>query len=341
MSPSKERFIPRLSWRMEGNIMNFTTNAWRGAVIENLLHSIRFRCSAYFRPELHAPWGFSINDRGPTFHIVSYGKCMIEVKGVAKQVQLSAGDFVVIPRSDPHLIRDLPTTPVVDYFDFLKGHVPDKQGAFSAGGEGSVTRLVCGGMRSENGVTDPLLAVLPPLIHFKGRGEDAAPGLRVTVSHIFEELGSGRGASAAVVTRLADILFMQVVRAYLDDNIDSAGSGWLAALRDQQIGRALVLLHDKPHQPWTVAELADRVAVSRSAFAEKFTQLVGDPPLRYLTRLRINIATARLRSGNDKLSVIADAAGYESVPAFAKAFKRYLGVTPGEYRRSRQKGGSV
>jgi AraC-like DNA-binding protein len=327
---------------MEANVaMNITTDAWREALINVLLRSIRFRCSAYYRPELRAPWGFSIDDRGPTFHIVSEGNCWIEVKGVAKPVQLSAGDFVVIPRSDLHVIRDSPATKVVDFFDFLKGRVRDKQGAFSAGGEGSVARLVCGEMQSENGVTDPLLAVLPPLIHVNGRGGDVAPGLRVTISQVFEELGSGRNGSAAVVTRLADILFMQAVRAYLDENIDTAESGWLAALRDPQIGRALVLLHDKPHQPWTVAELAGRVALSRSAFAARFTQLVGEPPLRYLTRLRLNAATARLRSGNDKLSVIADAAGYESVPAFAKAFKRRLGVTPGEYRRSRQQNGPV
>jgi AraC-like DNA-binding protein len=321
--------------------MNINNKAWRGTLIDNLLHSIHFRCSAYYQPELRAPWGFSIDDRGPTFHIVSHGKCWIAVKGVAKPVQLSAGDFVVMPRSDLHVIRDSPMTQVVDYFDFLKDRIPDKQGAFSAGGAGSVTRLVCGGMRSENGATDPLLAVLPPLIHVNGRGGDIAPGLRVTVSQVFEELASGQAGSAAVVTRLADILFMQVVRAYLDENIDAGESGWLAAMRDQQIGRALVLLHDKPHQPWTVAELADRVALSRSAFADKFTKLVGEAPLRYLTRLRLNAAAVRLRSGNDKLRVIASAAGYDSVPAFAKAFKRHLGVTPGEYRRSRKKGGSV
>jgi AraC-like DNA-binding protein len=319
--------------------MNINTKAWRGTLIDNLLHSIHFRCSAYYQPELRAPWGFSIDDRGPTFHIVSHGKCWIWVKGVAKPVQLSAGDFVVMPRSDLHVIRDSPTTQVVDYFDFLKDRVPDKEGAFSAGGAGSVTKLVCGGMRSENGAADPLLAVLPPLIHVNGRGRDVAPGLRVTVSQVFEELRSCRSGAAAVVTLLADILFVQVVRAYLDENIDTAESGWLAALRDQQIGRALVLLHDKPHQPWTVAELADRVALSRSAFAARFTQLVGEPPLRYLTRIRFNIATARLRSGNNKLSLIAAAAGYESVSAFAKAFKRHLGVTPGEYRRSHQKDG--
>jgi AraC-like DNA-binding protein len=326
---------------MEGNsALNITTDAWRETLIDNLLHSIRFRSSAYYRPELRAPWGFSIGHRGPTFHIVSHGKCWLEVKGVAKPVQLSAGDFAVIPRSDLHVIRDSPTTRVVDYFDFLKGRVPDKQGAFSAGGEGPGSRLVCGGMQSENGATNPLLAVLPPLLHVKGRGEDIAPWIRATVSHLFEELGSGRAGAAEVVTRLADILFMQVVRAYLDENIDTAESGWLAALRDQQIGRALALLHDQPHQPWTVNVLADRVALSRSAFADKFTKLVGETPLRYLTRLRLNAATARLRSGNDKLSVIAAAAGYESVPAFTKAFKRHLVVTPGEYRRSHQKRGS-
>jgi AraC-like DNA-binding protein len=327
---------------MEGNgAMNIPTYIWRETLIDNLLRSIRFQCSAYYRPELRAPWGFSIDVGGPTFHIVSEGKCWIEVKGVSKPVQLSAGDFVVIPRRDFHVIRDSPTTQVVDFFDFLKGSVRDKQGAFSASGKGSVARLLCGEMQSENGVTDPLLAVLPPIIHVNGRGGDVAPGLRVTVSQVFEELGSGRNGSAAVVTRLADILFMQAVRSYLDENIDTAESGWLAALRDPHLGRALVLLHDKPDQPWTVAELAARVAVSRSAFAARFTQLVGEPPLRYLTRLRLNAATARLRSGNDKLSVIADAAGYESAPAFAKAFKRRLGITPGEYRRSSQKDGSV
>src|SRR5262245_38706137 len=166
--------------------MSISTNARREALIDNLLRSIRFRCSAYYQPEFRAPWGFSIDDRGPTFHIVSHGKCWIEVKGVAKSVQLSAGDFVVIPRSGLHFIRDLPSTRTVDFFNFLKSLVADKQGAFCVGGEGPVTRLVCGEMQSENGVTDPLLAVLPPLIHVSGSGGDVAPALRVTVSQVLD-----------------------------------------------------------------------------------------------------------------------------------------------------------
>src|SRR5262249_20699307 len=140
--------------------MRIATDAWREALLDNLLRSIRLRSSIYFRPELRAPWGFSLGDRGTIFHIVALGKCWLDVKGVAKPVELSAGDFVVIPRGDSHVIRDLPTTQVVDFFDLLKGSAPDNQGAFCAGGEGPVTKLVCGGMQFENGATDPLLAVL-------------------------------------------------------------------------------------------------------------------------------------------------------------------------------------
>src|SRR5262249_46436028 len=111
--------------------------------------------------------------------------------------------------------------------------------------------------------------------------------------------------------------------------------------RDQHIGPAVALLHERPHEPWTVASLAHRVALSRSVFATRFTQLVGEPPLRYLMRLRLNVATTRLRSSNDKLGAIAAATGYESVAAFVKAFKRHLRITPGEYRRGRQPEGSA
>jgi len=195
-------------------------------------------------------------------------------------------------------------------------------------------------MQFENGPTDSLLAVLPPLIHVKGKDGDAAPWLRATVAHILEELELHRPGTEAVVTRLADILFIQAVRSYFEDHA-AADSGWLAALRDQHIGPAVALLHAHPHEPWTVASAAHRVGLSRSVFATRFTQLVGEPPLRYLTRLRLNVATTRLRASNDKLSAIAAAAGYESVAAFIKAFKRHFRMTPGEYRRGRQPSGSA
>ena len=315
-------------------------DSWRETLFADLLRSIRLRRSFYFLPELHAPWGFRIAGSGTVFHIVVRGTCWLEVEGVAA-IQLSAGDFVVVPRVSAHLMRDARATAVEDFFDLVKRRAPDERGAFRAGGDGPVTKLVCGGMQFEDGPTDPLLAVLPPLIHVKGKKGNAAPWLRATVAHILGELDLHRPGTEAVVTRLADILFIQAVRSYFDENHAAAQSGWLAALRDQHIGPAVALLHEHPQEPWTVASVARRVALSRSVFATKFTQLVGEPPLRYLTRLRLNVATTRLRSSNDKLSAIAAGAGYESVAAFIKVFKRHLRMTPGEYRQGRQPGGSA
>jgi AraC-like DNA-binding protein len=191
-------------------------------------------------------------------------------------------------------------------------------------------------MQFENGANNPLLAVLPPFLHVRGGKSAASRWLSSTVEHILTELDSGAVGASEVVTRLADILFIQAVRAYIQENADTARTGWLAAARDRQIGRALALLHANPDEPWTVDILARRLATSRSAFADRFTELVGEPPLRYLTRLRINAAVRRLRSSDDKLSVVAAEAGYESVSAFNRAFKRQVGMTPGEYRGSKE-----
>jgi AraC-like DNA-binding protein len=235
-------------------------------------------------------------------------------------------------------MRDAPTSRVVDIFKLVEENAPDHRGAFCAGGSGPVTKLVCGGMQFENGATEPLIAVLPPLIHVKASEQRGTAWLRLTVKNVVEELKTARAGSEAVATRLGDFLFMEAVRAYLYENMDSAETGWLAALRDKQMGQVLAILHGRVGEQWTVSSLARRVALSRSAFAARFTELVGEPPLRYLTRLRLHAGSVRLRSSDAKISVIAAAAGYKSAAAFTKAFKRELGVTPGEWRRGRPAG---
>jgi len=306
----------------------------RHPVFADLLRGIHLRNSFYYRPELRAPWGFSVADHGTAFHIVACGSCWLQVKGAAKPVPLSSGDFVIVTRGDAHTMCDPPATPIVDFFDLAERHPPDKNGVFCAGGEGPTTRLVCGGMQFQNAAANPLLAVLPPLLHVKRTEEGARHWLRLTVEHILAELDSGGAGAREIVIRLAEILFIQGVRTYFDENAETAKFGWLAAVRDPQIGQALALLHSHPHHPWTVALLARQLAVSRSAFAARFTELVGEPPFRYLTRLRINAAASRLRTSDDKLSAVATSAGYDSVAALAKAFKRHMGMTPGEYRQA-------
>lgn len=308
-------------------------DSWRRPLFDDLLRGIRLRSTLYFRPELRAPWGVSLVRDCAVFHIIARGACWLEIKDLPQPVPLSAGDFVIVTRGDLHTLRDTPSSsPVVDFFELAERHSPDKNRIFRAGGGGALTRFVCGGMQFENDRCNPLIAVLPPLLHVKAIAGGARSWLRLTARHIVEELDAGRAGAAEVVTRLADILFIQAVRAYFDENGDSAETGWLAAVRDGRIGKALALLHSQPHEPWTVSSLADRVAVSRSAFAMKFKELVGEPPLRYLARLRIHAAAERLRSSDEKLSAIAAAVGYRSVASFVRSFKRHMEETPGEYR---------
>ncbi len=309
-----------------------TSHGWRDDLFTDLLGSIRLQSVVFFPMELGAPWGFSLSARGAAFHIIAPSTCWLEVAGIAEPLQLSEGDHVILPRGDVHVIRDALTTQAAD---IVNCDGPNARKAFGVSGNGPITRLICGCLRFANDSTQPLLAVLPPLLHFKQQTARPAPWLQTTVEKILEELEGGRPGAAAVVTRLAEIMLVQAVRAFFEQNADRVPSGWLAAVRDKHIGRVLALMHAEPEGPWTISSLADRVALSRSVFAAKFSQLVGEPPLRYLTGLRLNSAAVRLRSTEDGLKTIAAAAGYDSVAAFAKAFKRHTGTTPGQYRKNR------
>jgi len=308
---------------------------WRSPLLDDLLRGVRLRSSVLFRLEFRSPWGVSIADRGTSFYVVAHGCCWLHVKSEPKPVRLSAGDFVVVTRGDAHILRDRPGTGVVDFFELIKRHAHGKDRVVRAGGGGHVTRFVCGGMQFENGDTNPLVVTLPPVLHVKAAEQNARPWLDLTVKHVLAELDSGDIGMAEVVTRLVDILFIQAVRSYFEENADTAEFGWLAAVRDQRIGPALALLHGQLEQPWTITSLARRVAMSRSAFANSFTKLVGEPPIRYLTRVRIHAAATRLRSKDEGLKAVAAATGYESVAAFTRAFRREVGITPGGYRDGR------
>jgi AraC-like DNA-binding protein len=311
-----------------------TKNSWRKELFDDLLRGIRLKSSVYFRPEFKAPWGVHMARDCAVFHIVASGGCWLQVNGAAP-VALAEGDFIVVTRGSEHSLRDQLSTPTSDFFQLLKSHDAAGNGAFGAGGDGAVTRLVCGGMEFADPAIHPLLTILPPVLHVKRTETGPRMWLGLTTQYVLSELERAGAGAEEVVTRLADILFIQAVRAYFEENVDSAGSGWLAAARDPQIGRALAMLHGHPHRPWTVNSLADQQAMSRSAFAARFTSLVGEPPLRYCTRLRIHAAAARLRAGDEKLSAVAAEVGYASVAAFVRSFKRYTGMTPGEYRNAR------
>jgi transcriptional regulator GlxA family with amidase domain len=175
--------------------------------------------------------------------------------------------------------------------------------------------------------------MLPSFLLLKRSEQGSTVSLAVAAQQILTEMDRGEVVAGEAITRLMDILFIKAVGAYFDRNIETAESGWLAAFRDEQIGRALSKLHEHPEKPWTVDSLARNAALSRSAFAARFKGLLAEPPLHYVARLRINTAAIRLLSTDQNLKSIATIAGYESVAAFVKSFKRIMGVTPGEYRQ--------
>src|SRR5215471_6133156 len=309
--------------------MKADIDTWRKPLLDDFLRLIRVRRGHYFRPEFRAPWGVSVERNCAVLHLVKRGTCWLDVDGAPEPTYLSEGDLVIAVRGVVHRIRDCPSTPVRNFFELLKTSTPDDNQVFHLGGMGAVTSFVCGGAVFETGASNPLLAILPPLLHLRRADE---PWLELTTGQLSAELESGR-PEAEVITRLTDILLIRAVRAYMDRNIETAESGWLAAVRDEQIGRALAMLHRHPQQTWTVDSLARGVALSRSAFAARFKELLGEPPLHYLTRLRINAAATRLRSSDAKLLTVAASVGYESVAAFVNAFRRVMGMTPGVFRQ--------
>jgi len=309
-----------------------TRPSWRETLITELLRSVRLRTSRYVRFRLGAPWGINIGDGGSIFHIVTKGKCWLNVEGADGPIELTEGDLVLVPRGGSHTLCDGDKSPISDFFSFSQ-NTSLKLGVLNRGGNGPITSIVCGSMQFENAETDPLLAILPLVIHVKPERSRDCKWLPTRIAQLLDELDPYRAETDAILARLTDIVFVQAIAAYVDQNLETARNGCLAAIRDPQIGQALVLLHTHPAESWTVALLARRVAVSRSLFAAKFAHLVGEPPLRYLKRLRLAAAALRLRSTDNKLDAVANDAGYESAASFTKAFKNYLGMPPGKYRR--------
>ncbi len=304
-------------------------------VLTDVMQTVRVRSNLYGRSVLTAPWGLRIDgscggDAG--FHVITRGSCWLEVEGVDEPVPLAGGDFVLMPRGSPHVLRDSLTTPAVPVRELFADW--DGRSVQRYGGGGIATSMVWGCFEFEDGGRNPLIESLPPMIHVRADGGPTVQWLQSTLQFVASETASGLPGADTVAARLTDILFVHAIRAHIA-GCGSAGcrpTGWLRALSDPKIGQALRFIHEAPQREWTVESLAESVAMSRSAFAAHFTGLVGEPPLRYLTAWRMKKASHMLLRG-EAITAIAHAVGYDTDAAFGKAFKKYAGTTPGEFRR--------
>jgi len=301
-------------------------------VLSDVLDTVRLTSTVFAQAELNESWGIRAKPREHfAFHVISRGSCWLEVDGLAP-IEIAAGEVVVLAPGRGHSVRSDPNSPVRDISELMAA------GALCRavdGESGVATRLVCGSFSFEGSRGNLLLPVLPVVLHVREPPTDVGPWLAQTLKLLSHESFEQGPGSATVVNRLCDALFVYVLRSHLA-SLPTRESNWLRALEEPQIGAALGLMHDEPARAWSVPTLASGVGMSRSAFAARFTELVGEPPMRYLMQWRLQKAAAMLRAGNASTDEIASHVGYESTIAFSKAFKREIGLAPAHYRRQQR-----
>ncbi|HEY1986129.1 MAG TPA: AraC family transcriptional regulator [Terracidiphilus sp.] len=262
-------------------------------------------------------------------YAVIAGQCWLAVEGVAAAVNLKAGDCFLLPRGRPfRLATNLALTPV-DALTLFTGGRNGRVGTIQGGGD----CFIAGGhFTFEGHHAGILLEMLPPIVHIRKESDKAA--MRWSLERMREELREPQPGGFLVAQQLAYMMLVQALRLHLAEGL-KGGVGWLFALADKQMSAAIQAMHDDPGQGWTIQNLAERVGMSRSTFALKFKQTVGESPLEYLTRWRMMLAGERLSHSSDSISAIARSVGYESESAFGQAFKRVMGCSPRHYSRGR------
>ncbi|MEU6429861.1 AraC family transcriptional regulator [Microbispora sp. NPDC046973] len=307
-------------------------------VLADALKAMRTARPRSARAEVRAPWGLRFPAfTGTTFHVVLHGSCwLLDGKpgepgepGEGRHLRLGPGDVVFLRRATEHVLADDPASPV-------RAFEPEEVGTDSLGrlrldGPGEATVLLCGAYLLDGERPHPLLAELPGVLHLPAGAHGRLGRL---VDLLGQEFDDPQPGSDGVVPALVDAMLLYILRAWIAGRRDVPG-GWAAALTDPAISAALRDIHSEPERPWTVAALAARSAMSRTVFAQRFTELVGRPPLTYLTWWRMTVAARLLRESGAPLAVVARQVGYVSPYAFARAFRREYGISPGRYRHAR------
>jgi AraC-like DNA-binding protein len=306
------------------------------STIESLgeaLHFLRMNGIFYSRCEFSAPWGLALPpfEACMMFHVVTGGECWLEVEG-ADPCLLRPGNLALVPHGEGHLLRGAPGAETPGLFDIPREQVSERYEIIRLGGGGAATSMICGVVRFDHPAAQHLLRLLPPAISVDGWTSPEAEWIQSTLRFVTAEARELRTGGETVITRLADILVIQAIRSWIARD-PAAQTGWLGALRDRQIGRAIAAVHRDPTGNWTLVSLAAKAGMSRSAFAARFTQLVGEPAMHYVTRWKMNAALMWLREDDATLVEIAGRLGYDSEAAFRRAFKRFIGYPPGQVRR--------
>ena len=301
--------------------------------LADVLNVARISGSVLAHIHAHEPWGLDlVLEDGAAFHAVTAGLVWLEVDTEPAR-RLMPGDVVLLPTGLRHRLLSAPGAAAQRYDADLKAELVTAAGDLVIPGSGSPSRFFCAGFSYDSELAHPLLSLLPPVLHVSPADEGPETPLQSTLRLLMGELSRHQIGSDAAVERLIEVLFVHVIRSWLNMSADSTPPSWLTGLRDAVIARALALLHSQPDRAWTVDELAAAVHVSRSTLVRRFNDLVGEPPAAYLTRWRMELAARLLRESEQPVSRISHLVGYTSEYAFSRAFSRYRGEPPGRYRK--------
>ena len=316
--------------------------------LSDVLRAVRLNGAHFFCVEASAPWVVEAPEATAlaprvlpasehliSYHVVARGRCFGGLSG-GERIALEEGDVIVFPHGDRHVmasareLRPRPEDQIVESPPHFPvpvtiGGLPDSCGPVER------TTLVCGFLGCDRRPFNPLIATLPAVLHMRGTPHGV---LAAFSRQAAEESRAQRSGAALFLTRLSELMFIEVVRRYVE-SVSSEGQGWLAGLRDPCVAKTLGLLHGQPARAWTLPELASAANVSRSVLAERFAAIIGQPPMQYLTQWRLQLAAGLLVDTSSKVAAIATSVGWESEAAFSRAFKKSLGMPPSEWRRRR------
>jgi AraC-like DNA-binding protein len=299
---------------------------------------------------LLAPWGFDkgVVSRAAPFHVIVEGRCLLEVPG-RPAVELAVGDLVIFPRGHPHSLYSDPGVSRVPFAAVLEangmrgtwspGQRIERLDHIRYGGQGALTRMINGLFVYRDHRSNPLVESLPAVLHVRGRMGRGQDWFQSSQAFLIDEASSERPGFQTLIERLADIMFVHAIRDHMTKAPGDAG--WLRGLADPQVARAISLIHSQPEHPWTVASLGKAVALSRTVFARRFRQMLGSSVMEYVAMRRMHVAAGLLAESTHAMSTIANGVGYESEISFNKAFKRWAGMPPGQYRREVRSSASV
>lgn len=295
-----------------------------------VLQDLRLAGAHYCRCEISEPWGIELpSRREATFHFVVDGRCWL-VTGTEEPIMLEAGDFVLLPRGGAHQLVAALGARTRRIEELSPERLGDTTYRLHTGGRGRRSLLVCCGVTFQEPAVHPLLELMPPVLVVRARvGHE--PTLPSLLNAMADEVSAQRVGAATVMTRLADIIITRVLRVWVESRCGAA-TGWLAAIRDPQIGKALAAFHRQPRKAWSLPALAAIAHLSRSAFSRRFTNAVGVPPAKYVARWRMHLASGWLRAERLTIAQIAARLGYQSEASFSRTFKRVLGASPSAFR---------